>query len=159
MNPYAAFLGNRNALQVISGTTDHLSGVIRTLGLDGVERKPAPEKWNTREIICHLADCEIAFAFRLRQALAEPEHVIQPFDQDKWATAYAAYEVRGALGVFAIVRAWNLALIHSLPQEAFSKELTHPERGRMTFQVLVETMAGHDLNHVRQIDAIVSAAA
>jgi hypothetical protein len=29
----------------------------------------------------------------------------------------------------------------------------------MTFQVLVETMAGHDLNHLRQLDAIVAASA
>ena len=52
-----------------------------------------------------------------------------------------------------------LALIRSLPPGAFSRSLTHPERGRMTFQVLVETMAGHDLNHLRQLDAIASGAA
>jgi len=37
------------------------------------------------EIISHLADCEIVFAFRLRQTLAEDNPTIQPFDQDKWA--------------------------------------------------------------------------
>jgi hypothetical protein len=35
-----------------------------------------------------------------------------------------------------------------------SKPLTHPERGTMTFQVLIETMAGHDLNHLGQMEAI-----
>jgi hypothetical protein len=29
----------------------------------------------------------------------------------------------------------------------------------MTLQVVVETMAGHDLNHIRQLERIVSAAA
>jgi hypothetical protein len=32
--------------------------------------------------------------------------------------------------------------------------MTHPERGTMTFQTIVETMAGHDRNHVKQIEAI-----
>ncbi len=32
--------------------------------------------------------------------------------------------------------------------------MTHPERGAMTFQTVVETMAGQDLNHLRQLKAI-----
>jgi hypothetical protein len=35
-----------------------------------------------------------------------------------------------------------------------SKPVTHPERGQMTFQVLIETMAGHDLNHLKQFESI-----
>ncbi len=54
---------------------------------------PAPGKWNAREIVCHLADTELVFAFRLRQAIAEPDHIVQPFDQDKWASNYAAYDL------------------------------------------------------------------
>jgi hypothetical protein len=84
---------------------------------------------------------------------------VQPFDQAKWAATYGAFDVQGALATFSIVRAWNLVLIRSLPPEAFVRALTHPERGRMTFQVLVETMAGHDLNHLRQLDAIASTTA
>jgi hypothetical protein len=156
MNPYAAFLGDGNPLDAIDATAERLSEIANALGDAGVERKPAPGKWNAREIVCHLADCEVVFAFRLRQTLAEPEYVVQPFDQEKWAATYAAFDIHGALATFSTVRAWNLALIRSLPPEAFSRALTHPERGRMTFQTLVETMAGHDLNHLRQLDAIAS---
>jgi hypothetical protein len=159
MNPYAAFLGDRNALEAISATTARLAGIVSMLGPAGVERKPAPDKWNAREILCHLADTEIVFAFRLRQSLAEPDHIIQPFNQDNWAATYGAFDIQAALATFAIVRGWNLTLIRSLPAHAFSKELTHPERGRMTFQVLVETMAGHDLNHLRQLETIIPGAA
>jgi hypothetical protein len=127
---------------------------MKTIGLIRAEQPAAPGKWSAREILCHLADCETVFAFRLRQALAEDHHVIQPFDQDKWARYYAGYDVAGALAVFSAVRKWNLALIRSNTPGALAKPLTHPERGEMTFQVLIETMAGHDLNHVRQIESI-----
>lgn len=156
MNPYAAFLGNSDPLDVVAATASRLTEIGNTLGPTGVDRKPAPNKWSAREIVCHLADTELVFAFRLRQALAEEDHVIQPFDQDKWAATYAAFDLQAALATFATVRQWNLTLIRSLPPDAFSRALTHPERGRMTFQVLVETMAGHDLNHLRQLDSIVS---
>jgi len=157
MNPYASFLEDRDPHEVIAATAGRLQELAGSLGAAGVERKPAPGKWNAREIVCHLADCEVVFAFRLRQSLAEDHHVVQPFDQEKWDDFYDAFDVQSALATFAAVRAWNLALIRSLPRDAFSRELTHPERGRMTFRVLVETMAGHDLNHLRQIEAIAGA--
>jgi len=34
---------------------------------------------------------------------------------------------------------------------ASAKKFTHPERGEMAFSVLVATMAGHDLNHLKQL--------
>lgn len=156
MNPYASHLGSRDPREVIAATFDHLRALVNNLDPQHVEQAPAPGKWSAREILCHLADTEIVFAFRLRQAIAEPHHVIQPFDQDRWAAAYAAYTAEQALAVFSAVRQWNLLLLGTVPPEAFSKPLTHPERGTMTFQVLVETMAGHDLNHLRQIEAIIA---
>jgi len=32
------------------------------------------------------------------------------------------------------------------------KKLTHPERGDMTFRTVIETMGGHDLNHLNQLE-------
>jgi hypothetical protein len=90
MNPYASFLGNRDPLDVLTATPRKLAEVVRTLGPAGLDRSYAPGKWSARVILCHLADAEIAFAFRLRQALAEPDHVIQPFDQDAWARTYSS---------------------------------------------------------------------
>src|ERR1700732_92655 len=104
MNPYASFLGDQDPIAVISSTPGRLGAILDTLGDKGAERAPAPGKWNAREILCHLADCEVVFAYRLRQAAAEDHHVIQPFDQDKWATAYAAYDGVAALAVFSSVR-------------------------------------------------------
>jgi hypothetical protein len=112
---------------------------------------PAPGKWSAAEIVCHLADCELAFGFRLRQTLAEKDHVIQPFDQEKWAIAYPGIGAREALAAFSAIRKWNLMLIDRALPQASDKVVTHPERGTMTFGAIVETMAGHDLNHLGQL--------
>ena len=159
MNPYAKYLGTRNAREVISATPGELDRHIKTLGPQGSDQPPAPGKWSAREIVCHRADCELVFAFRLRQALAEDHHVIQPFDQDRWARQYAAYDVQAALQALSAMRKWNLALIESLPKHAFAKRVTHPERGEMTIETIVETMGGHDLNHLKQVEAIAARAA
>ena len=149
LNPYASYLGDRDPLAVIAVTPARLAELAAAPG-----RAPAPGKWDVREILCHLADCEIAFAFRLRQAVAEDHHTMQPFDQDRWAAAYSAYDTDSALNLFRSLRGWNVKFIEAQPPEVFGKSVTHPERGTMQFRTLVETMAGHDLNHLRQIEAL-----
>lgn len=153
MNPYAKHLGSRDPLDVIAATTGQLQRISDALGSERIEEPLGAGKWSSRQIFCHLADTEVAFAFRLRQALAEDHHVIQPLDQDKWASTYMGYDARTALAVFASLREWNLALIRAVTPGALSKPVTHPERGEMTFRTLIETMAGHDLNHLQPLEA------
>jgi hypothetical protein len=131
-----------------------LSELTKGLEAARLTRVPAPGKWSLRDIFCHLADCEIAFAFRLRQALAETNHLIQPFDQDSWAATYAQFDAATALATFKALRDWNCKLIATVPVQDFSKPVTHPERGEMTFRTLVETMGGHDRNHLLQVEAL-----
>lgn len=154
MNPYALYLGALDPRQVIASTSTRLRDFLHALGQQRAGESPAPGKWSVREILCHLADCEIVFAYRLRQTLAEPHHVIQPFDQDRWAAHYHCYDAQTALDAFTAIRMFNVKLIDSLPVECFLRPVTHPERGVMTFGVIVETMAGHDLNHLNQIEKI-----
>jgi len=155
MNPYAKFLGGDDPLAVIAATGQRLTALLKSVDAD---RAPAPGKWSAREILCHLADCEVVFAFRLRQTAAQPHHTIQPFDQDEWAKVYSGYSAPDALNVFSTLRKWNLAFLKAVPRETFAKTLNHPERGDMTFQTVVETMAGHDLNHLKQMDALAAKA-
>ena len=154
LNPYDQFLAGQEPLKVLTSTARRIEKIVDELGSERADSPPSPGKWSPREIVCHLSDCEIAFAFRLRQTLAEENHIIQPFDQEKWAANYAAYEMQDALAAFGAARGWNLALLRSLSPEAYAKPVTHPERGAMTFRTIVETMAGHDLNHIGQLEAI-----
>src|SRR5579862_5915532 len=134
MNPYAPLLGNRDPIQVAAETPARLRAIEKRLGTTGMERTYADGKWSARQIFCHLADCEVVFAFRFRQALAEANHVIQPFDQDAWARSYHSAELSGpvAIATFSALRRWNLALLKGVPQTGFSKSVTHPERGKMS---------------------------
>lgn len=159
LNPYARFLGGQDPRSVLPATPARLKNLAQTIGSGRITQPPAPGKWSARDIFCHLADCEIGFGFRLRQTLAEDHHLIQPFDQEKWAAPYAGIDANEALATFSLLRRWNVLLIESaLPAQA-KKPVTHPERGPMTFSTIVETMAGHDLNHLGQLERIAGARA
>jgi hypothetical protein len=153
-NPYEKQLNGQEPLPILSATPAKLASLVETIGPEKTGQPPAPGKWSPREILCHLADCEIAFGFRLRQTLAEDHHVIQPFDQDLWATPYAGFGAEEALAAFIALRRWNLLLVQAVLPEAADKPATHPERGTMTFMTIVETIAGHDLNHLSQLERL-----
>jgi hypothetical protein len=151
LNPYAKYLDGRPISAILAATPTAIGSRIAAIGPEKAATPPAPGKWSPAEIVCHLADCELAFAFRLRQTLAEDNHVIQPFDQEKWAATYPGIDAEQALAAFTALRQWNLLLIGTAMPNAANKPVLHPERGTMTFQTIIETMAGHDLNHLAQL--------
>ena len=151
LNPYAKFLGTQDARAVIAMTPGLVHQAVSAMTAEQVASPIAEGKWSPIQIVAHLADCEIVFSFRLRQTLAMDSPVIQPFDQDDWAKQYAAYDLASAMEMFRAARGWNVKLIGTLGEADWQREMTHPERGTMTFQTVVETMAGHDMNHLGQL--------
>jgi uncharacterized damage-inducible protein DinB len=146
--PYAEMLGGRDAAKVIAETPRRVGLVLDGLSTAEIEARPAPGKWCVREIVAHLADCEMVWGWRLRQALGEDHAVIQPFEQDAWARVYDAYSLEAAWDCFKALRAWNVAFVGALRESDKAKRYTHPERGEQTLWTLVEIMAGHDLHHL-----------
>ena len=154
LNPYEKFLDGRALDTILAATPGEVGRLIQAIGAEKASLAPAPGKWSPAEIVAHLADCELVCGCRLRQTLAEDSPVIQPFDQDKWAATYPGVQASAALNAFSASRAWNLRLIGGALPRAAKRPVTHPERGTMTFLNLVETMAGHDLNHLTQLKRI-----
>jgi DinB superfamily len=156
LNPCGKFLDGQPLEAILSATAGAINQLLTAMSAEKVNTPPAPGKWSPAQIVAHLADCELVFAFRLRQTLAEDAPTIQPFDQDKWAATYTGVSPGQAMAVFSSLRGWNLRLIGLALPQAAERPVTHPERGTMTFQTLVETMAGHDLNHLAQLEKIAS---
>lgn len=156
MNPYVArmleLLGEEDPILVLEATPVRLEALLLNLG-DDVERPYAPGKWDARHIAAHLADNELAAGFRLRQTVARVG-TVQPFDQDAWATRYARTDPGLALETFRALRAWNLALYAGFSMEDWLAEIEHPERGPLSVDLMVRMLAGHDLNHLEQLQKI-----
>jgi hypothetical protein len=110
------------------------------------------------EIAAHLADVEIAVGFRLRMILGAPGTPIQAYDQDAWVTSghYEKRDTRKAIEQYRVVREANLALLKSLAPEQWKHHGIHAERGEESIETIVRMIAGHDLNHIQQIERILA---
>ena len=76
-----------------------------------------------------------------------------------WAAAghYEKRDARKSLEIFRLVREANLALLKSLKPEQRRQHGMHAERGVETIERIAHMMAGHDLNHLGQVERILTA--
>ena len=149
--PYVENLKGRDAGKVMAETPARLGLILDGLSAAEIEARPAPGKWSVREIVAHMADCEIAWSWRLRQVYGEEHATIAPFEQDAWAKVYDAYSFELAWATFKALRAWNVAFVEALTEADKARGYTHPERGEERLWTLVEIMAGHDLHHLERL--------
>ncbi|HEV8182619.1 MAG TPA: DinB family protein [Candidatus Angelobacter sp.] len=119
-------------------------------------RRPAPDKWSVAEIVAHLADAELAISWRIRQVLSNNAVPIQAYDQDVWAKTfdYARRDPRQSLANFRTLREANVTLLKSVPRKLWDNYGIHEERGNESVSHVVRMVAGHDLNHLQQIQRI-----
>jgi uncharacterized damage-inducible protein DinB len=152
------YLAESDPLKVQSATPKKLERMVARASASKLRKQPAPGKWSISEILAHLADVELVVGYRIRTILGAPGTPIQAFDQDKWAQAmnYSKADPRRSLERFSAVRKANLTLLKSLSPSQWKYHGMHAERGEESVETIVRLSAGHDINHLRQIEKILS---
>jgi hypothetical protein len=109
------------------------------------------------QILAHLADAEIVGAWRFRSVLAADGVPLQAYDQNAWANAfrYADTDPVASLQLFEVNRAATLLLLRRVDPSLHANHGLHAERGKETIEHLVRLYAGHDLNHLAQVERLV----
>jgi len=156
-NPYGKFVEGLDVLQCLEDTPTRIESLVRAWPREKDERSHAPGKWTARQVLTHLAHIEMVFALRLRFALAQDGYVIQPFEQDDWMNNESGQSALAGLDTYVALRRMNLALCRSLAPAQRAKMLTHPEFGVIDVNWLMAWAAGHERNHLPQIETVAKA--
>lgn len=140
-------------LGVLAQTARALSSVVSRTRRTLLARRPRPGEWSTLEVLAHLADVEIASAFRIRKIVAEPRPVLTAYDQEAWARAlrYGRRDARELLATFRAVRESNVGILRSLAPAQRRRVGVHSEYGPIRLDQLEAHLAEHDLSHLNQI--------
>jgi hypothetical protein len=152
--PYTADLGDRDPIAAMRETSERIRALTGGWSADRFERRYAPGKWTARQLLTHLAQTEMALGVRARMALATPNYVAQPFDQDQWMALESPLGGRDALDAFLAAHRMNVTLFESLSTAQRAIALSHPEYGALTVDWIIHQMAGHQIHHLRQLEAI-----
>lgn len=153
-----ASVEGKDSLSILRSTPRVLRDLVKDVQLDRLTLRPGADKWSAGEILAHLAEAEIVFGYRTRFVLGSNGCVIQAFDQDVWAknSHYERIDPLKSLEVFTQLRQFNIAFFEVLPPEMLEYYGMHQERGKETVEKMLRLIAGHDLNHIHQLQNILT---
>jgi tRNA-binding protein len=156
----ANLVGDEDPLAILADTPSRIQALIA--GADGavLRQKPEPGKWSITEIVAHLADSELVFGFRLRMIFTVNGTRLQAFDPDAWASTFAYHlcDVHTSAGLFSAMRMGNLRMLRQVASSLIDNTGTHDEWGTETARAIIRLEAGHDRNHLAQIERILDSA-
>jgi PAS domain S-box-containing protein len=89
------------------------------------------------------------------EVVAGLDQVLQS-DQDRWSAgrAHEKEPLSETLERFRLLRRTQIRLFRNASAQDFERTGLHPERGELTLREQLETLAGHDLNHLAQIQRL-----
>jgi uncharacterized damage-inducible protein DinB len=147
------YLEGKKPMEILAATPRQIARLVEGVSRKNLSQRPASHTWSVTEILAHLADTELVYGFRIRVILGASGAPIQGIDQDAWAKSsdYAKHDPALSLEAFRITRERMVRLLKSLPRESWDFYGMHSERGKETVTRVVEMLAGHDVNHVKQI--------
>lgn len=151
-----SLLGSRDPYAVLESTPAALDAFVGDMPSEYMAIPEAEGKWSVRQVLRHLADSEIVWAFRLRLVWAQDRPPLTGYDQDAWAErlAYADADPADSLADFGVLRQSNLNVLAGASETDLMRVGVHVERGEESLEHMMRLYAGHDLLHLRQLDRI-----
>jgi tRNA-binding protein len=153
-----SYSAGTDPLSVLASTPARIGALIAGRSAADLRWTTSPTRWSIAQIVAHLADAEIVGGYRFRMILAASGTPLHAFDQDGWAREMR-YETRDAgasLALFSAVRRGQLALVRGLRDDELDRYGMHAERGKESIRHLLALYAGHDLNHISQIERLIA---
>lgn len=147
-------VAGEDPVKILAATPKKLQRLTKGASPARLRKRPEANKWSVSEILAHMADAEIVVSWRVRFILGNPGAPIQAFDQDSWVTAlhYDKRDPRQSLEQMRALREANVALLKSLSPEQWKHCGMHSERGQESVEHIMRMFAGHDLNHLQQVE-------
>jgi hypothetical protein len=142
--------------KLIDQYTDGYRAVAEALtGADDeqLDARPAPGKWTAREVVHHLADSEMAAAFRLRLLLAIDNPPIHGYDQEMFAKRlFYDRPIAASLDAFKAARMATGEILKCMTDADWQRPGAHTEhKGSYTPERWLEIYSAHAHKHAEQI--------
>ena len=146
----------KDPVAVQRSTAQQLADLVDGIPSAQLGERATPEKWSVTMILAHFAEAEVCSTWRYRQMIEHDGTPLPGYDQAIWEALgdYGSRSPQESLQLFRLLRQGNLQMFDRLTAEQWQRHGIHAERGRMSVRDLAVQIAGHDLNHLAQIRAI-----
>ncbi len=128
-----------------------LANTVGTAPESTWDATPIPGKWSLRQLVCHLADCEIMYADRMKRVLAEDRPLMPDADQEVHVPVLTLPQrtLPTELAVITAVRAHMAPILRATGADSFQRTGNHSLEGPLSLRTLLERVTAHIPHHVR----------
>ena len=153
-------LGRRRVMSALAVAPRSIARIVRGASRPRLARRPARGEWSVTEVLGHLVDAEVTLGFRIRKLAAEPGAPVVAWDQDRWTDGlrHRRADPRTLVAAYGALRAANVDQVRRMSPAQRRAAGRHPEYGRLRMDQMLAHWAEHDLNHLEQMRAALSAA-
>ena len=138
-----------------------LAGLLDGLPDSWLDGSDTPGGWRPRDVVGHLISAELDDWIPRAELITRygPDKPFEPFERFAHVERDRDKSLSELLARFAELRAANLSRLADLVTDPADLERvgTHPSLGQVTMRQLLATWAVHDLDHVAQVFAALSA--
>jgi hypothetical protein len=141
-------------LQRLQETIRHVTDFAETFPPELVTRKPDPIAFSANEIIYHLLEVEELWQRRLHQLLHSEDKHFQQMDPDALAKEHRYNEQPYLEGIeeWENAREDTIGLIDAMTDSELQIKGVHSRYGEIDTRRILDIMAEHDLQHLRQME-------
>ncbi len=148
------------AVEILSQTPATVKSLLGNLSDDWIENAPDSGNWSPFDIVGHLIyGEETDWITRAKIILGQDANpIFEPFDRFAQFEKSKGKTLNELIEIFAVSRAKNLVILSemNLNEEKLRLKGIHPELGEVTLEQLLATWVVHDLNHIKQIAAVLA---
>jgi hypothetical protein len=129
-----------------------VEAVVADLSDAQLDTPYGPGKWTVRQVVHHLAESHGNAFFRFKKLLTEDNPDISAYNQDAWAACSDhKMPLEPSLAILRGLHARLVALLLTLPDDAWKRSGVHEEDGRITVDWLLRAYSEHGERHIGQI--------
>lgn len=141
------------AIDAIAETPGALRNAVAGLADKQLDTPYRLEGWTVRQLVHHIPDSHMNAYIRMKLTVTENEPTIGTYDQDRWANlSDTEGRIDASVKLLEALHERWVMFLRALPDEAWSRMLTHPEIGKIRLDQLLALYGWHGAHHVAHIN-------
>ena len=148
-------------LTLLAETPSRIAALTADLTPSQLHARPDHDEWSANDVLAHLRACADVWGNCMVAIIAEDRPTLRAINPLTWIknTDYLELEFRPSLDSFATQRADLLRVLEPLPPEGWSRSATVTGAGKVLERTVLfygQWLAGHERQHVKQVEQIVT---
>jgi uncharacterized damage-inducible protein DinB len=156
INPAPTPASRRACIAAIASAPAELRAAVHGLTDAQLDTPYRPGGWTVRQVVHHVPDSHMNAYIRFKLAMTEDAPTIKPYDEAAWAqlgdTVKTPIDTSLTL-LDALHRRWVI-LLEGMQEPDFRRTLTHPDRGLVDNDWLLQLYSWHGRHHTGHVTAL-----